>query len=105
MFNINGFKATLIQNNRTTTDDDYYDDQNKNEIEIKVCPYNADERIKFGENTTSQATGYFIVKANTPVEVGDELIIGGKTFSILDVKDEWIWNKVANIILAVNDRN
>ena len=48
MFNVNGFKATLIQNNRTTTSDDYYDDQNKKEVEIKVCPYNVDQAIKFG---------------------------------------------------------
>jgi hypothetical protein len=31
----------------------------------------------------------------------NELIIDGKTFSILEVQDDWIWNKVANIILAV----
>lgn len=101
MFNVNGFKATLVQNNRTTTDDDYYDDQNKKEVEIKVCPYNVDAKVRFGEYTTQVATGYFIVKAGTPVEVGDELIIDGKTFSILEVQDDWIWNKVANIILAV----
>ena len=33
MFNVNGFKATLVQNNRTTTNDDYYDDQDKKEVE------------------------------------------------------------------------
>lgn len=101
MFNINGFKATLIQNNRTTTDDDYYDDQNKYEIEIKVCPYNVDQAVMFGEYTVPEATGYFIVKANTPVKEGDELIINGHTYSILKVQDNWIWNKVANIMLAV----
>lgn len=101
MFNVNGLKATLVQNNRTTSETDYYDDQNKKEINIKVCPYNVDEKISFGEYTTAEATGYFIVKANTPVQIGDQLIIGGKTFSILDVRDEWIWNKVANIIIAV----
>lgn len=101
MFNVNGFKATLIQNNRTTTDDDYYDDQNKKEVEIKVCPYNVDQAVKFGINTVPEATGYFIVKANTEVKEGDELIIKGHTYSILKVQDDWIWNKVANIILAV----
>ena len=30
-----------------------------------------------------------------------KLIIGNETFSILKVQDNWIWNKVANIILAV----
>lgn len=101
MFNVNGFEATLVQNNRDTSDNAYYDDQDKTEITIKVCPYNADARINFGEYTTAEATGYFIVKANTDVKIGDELIIEGHTFSILDVKDEWVWNKIANIILAV----
>ena len=101
MFNVNGFKATLVQNNRTTSDLDYYDDQDKKEIEIKVCPYNVDQTIKFGEYTTPEATGYFITKANVEVQEGDELIINGHTYSILKVQDDWIWNKVANIILAV----
>ena len=68
MFNVNGFKATLIQNNRTTTNEDYYDDQNKKEVQIKVCPYNVDQAIKFGEYTTPEATGYFITKAKTDVK-------------------------------------
>ena len=101
MYNVNGFRAKLIQNNRTTTSDDYYDDQNKKEIDIKVCPYNVDQAVKFGEYTTPEATGYFIVKAGTDVQEGDELEIAGRTYSILKVQDNWIWNKVANIILAV----
>lgn len=101
MFNVNGFKAKLIQNNRTTTSDDYYDDQNKKEIEIKVCPYNVDQAIHFGEYTTPEATGYFIIKAGVDVQEGDELVLQGRTYSILKVQDEWLWNKVANIILAV----
>lgn len=101
MFNVNGIPAILIQNNRTTTQNDYYDDQNKEEVDIVVCPYNTDMSVKFGENTVAEAKGYFIVKADTPVKVGDELIIGEETFSIIDVRDDWIWNKVANITLAV----
>lgn len=101
MFNVNGFQAVLIQNNRTTTQDDYYDDQNKKEVNIKVCPYNVDQAVRFGVNTTPEATGYFITKANVQVEEGDELVIAGRTYSILKVQDDWIWNKVANIILAV----
>lgn len=99
MFNVNGFMATLIQNNRN--DSEVYDDQDKQEVQIKVCPYNVDQSVKFGIYTVPEATGYFIVKANTPVEEGDQLIIGGRTYSILKVQDDWIWNKVANIILAV----
>lgn len=101
MFNVNGIHAVLIQNNRTSTDDDYYDDQNKQEVNIIVCPYNADVSVKFGTDTIAQAKGYFIVKGDTPVKEGDQIRIGDKTFSIIDLKDNWIWNKVANITLAV----
>lgn len=99
MFNVNGIKAVLVQNNRNESE--VYDDQDKQEVNIKVCPYNVDQTVKFGIYTVPEATGYFIVKANTPVKEGDQLIIGGKTFSIIKVQDDWIWNKVANIILAV----
>lgn len=99
MFNVNGLNAVLIQNNRNASA--FYDDEDKAELNIKVCPYNVDQTVKFGEYTVPEATGYFIVKANTPVKVGDELRINGETFSILKVHDNWIWNKVANLILAV----
>ena len=99
MFNVNGFEATLIQNNRNESS--VYDDDDKQEVTIKVCPFNADMTVRFGIYTVPEAEGYFIVKANTPVREGDQLIVGGRTFSIIKVKDNWIWNKVANIILAV----
>lgn len=99
MFNVNGMKAVLVQNNRSESE--VYDDQDKQEVNIKVCPYNVDQTVRFGIYTVPEAKGYFIVKANTPVKEGDQLIIGGKTFSIIKVQDDWIWNKVANIILAV----
>lgn len=99
MFNVNGMKATLIQNNRNESG--YYDDQDKQEVTIKVCPFNVDETIRFGIYTVPEATGYFIVKAKTPVREGDQLVLGDRTFSIIKVQDDWIWNKVANIILAV----
>lgn len=99
MFNVNGMWATLIQNNRNESD--VYDDQDKQEVQIKVCPYNVDQSDKFGIYTVPEATGYFIVKGNTPVKEGDQLQMAGRTFSIIKVQDDWIWNKVANIILAV----
>ena len=99
MFNVNGMKATLIQNNRNESS--YYDDDDKQEGQIKVCPYNVDEAVRFGIYTIPEATGYFIVKRNTPVREGDQLRIGDRTFSIIKIQDEWIWNKVANLILAV----
>ena len=101
MFNVNGFKAVLIQNNRNESKSCEYDDQDKQEVNIKVCPYNADVSVKFGTDTIAEAKGYFIVKGNTPVKEGDQLKIGNRTFSVIEVKDDWIWNKVANIILAV----
>jgi hypothetical protein len=99
MFNVNGFKAVLIQNNRGESE--YYDDQDKKPINIKVCPYNADMSVRFGTYTVQEAKGYFIVKSKTPVKTGDQLLIDGKMLSVIDVKDEWIWNKLANIIIAV----
>lgn len=99
MFNVNGMWATLIQNNRGESE--YYDDQDKRFKKIKVCPYNADMSVRFGTDTVPEAKGYFIVKGNTPVKEGDQLIFKGTTFSIIDVKDNWVWNKLANIIIAV----
>ena len=99
MFNVNGMAATLIQNNRTTSE--YYDDQDKIEVQIVVCPYNADQSVRFGEYTVPEATGYFIVKNNVDVKEGDELIFNNRKYSILKVQDNWIWNKIANIVLAV----
>lgn len=99
MFNVNGMVATLIQNNRTTSE--YYDDQDKIEVQIVVCPYNADQSVRFGEYTVPEATGYFIVKNNVDVKEGDELIFNNRKYSILKVQDNWIWNKIANIVLAV----
>jgi|GEM_PF-4570806 len=99
MFNVNGMKATLVQNNRTTSD--FYDDQDKTEKEIKVCPYNVDQAIRFGIYTVPEATGYFIVKADTDVKEGDQILFQGRTYSVLKVQDNWLWNKKANIGLAV----
>lgn len=99
MFNVNGISATLIQNNRTTSD--FYDDQDKKTIDIKVCPYNVDQAVKFGLYTIPEATGYFIVKAGTDVKEGDQIVFNNITYSILKVQDNWLWNKIANISLAV----
>lgn len=99
MFNVNGMSATLIQNNRTTSD--FYDDQDKTQIDIKVCPYNVDQAVKFGLYTIPEATGYFIVKAGTDVKEGDQIIFNDITYSVLKVQDNWLWNKIANISLAV----
>lgn len=99
MFNVNGMSAKLIQNNRGTSS--IYDDQDKTEIDIKVCPYNVDQAVRFGIYTIPEATGYFIVKAGIDVKEGDQIIFNNKEYSVLKVQDNWLWNKVANISLAV----
>jgi len=99
MFNVNGIKAVLIKNNRNTSS--VYDDQDKTEQNIVVCPYNVDQAVNFGTYTVPEATGYFILKNTVDVKEGDQLSIGGHVYSIIDVQDDWIWNKIANYTVAV----
>ena len=99
MFNVNGFKATLIQNNRGVSS--VYDDQDKRCVPIVVCPYSVDQAIRFGIYTIPEATGYFIIKSKVNIREGDQILLRGATYSVLHVKDNWIWNKVANISVAV----
>jgi hypothetical protein len=96
---MNGIPAVLIQNNRNQSS--YYDDQDKQEVNIVACPFNVDQTVQFGIYTVPEATGYFILKNCVNVKEGDQIIVGGRTFSILHVKDNWIWNKIANFTVAV----
>lgn len=100
MFLTNGMKATLIQNNRSN-DNSPYDDQDKKSVDIVVCPYNVDQAVRFGIYTVPEAKGYFILKNTVDVKEGDQLVFNDITYSILDVQDNWIWNKIANYIIAV----
>ena len=100
MYNVNGMNAKLIQYNRNDSES-IYDDQDKQEIDIVVCPYNVDMAERVGIYTIPEATGYFIIKNNVDVREGDQLIFMNDTFTILEVKDNWIWNKLANISKAV----
>lgn len=99
MFNTNGMSAVLVQNNRNESS--VYDDQDKTEVNIVVCPYNVDQNVKFGMYTVPEATGYYILKNTADVREGDQLIFNGKTYSILKVQDNWIWNKIVNYTVAV----
>lgn len=99
MYNMNGIPAVLVQNNRNTSE--YYDDQDKQEVNIKVCPFNVDQVVNFGMYTVPEATGYFILKNCAEVKEGDQIIFNDRTYSILKVKDNWIWNKIANFTVAV----
>ena len=99
MFLTNGIQATLIQYNRNTSS--YYDDQDKQTISIKVIPYNADQSISFGNYSVPEATGYFILRRNTDVKEGDQLVFKGRTYTILKVMDNWLYNRIENIGVAV----
>jgi hypothetical protein len=99
MFLTNGIKAELIQFNRNTSS--YYDDQDKQSIEIKVIPYNADQTISFGNYSVPEATGYFILRRDVDVKEGDQLIFKGRTYTILKVMDNWLYNRIENIGVAV----
>jgi hypothetical protein len=100
MYNVNGMDAKLLQYNRTE-DNSIYDDKNYQEIDIVVCPYNVDMAERVGIYTVPEATGYFIIKNKVDVREGDQLVFMGDTFTILEVRDNWIWNKLANISIAV----
>lgn len=100
MFLVNGLKATLIQYNRDT-DSSIYDDQNRNSQKIKLCPYDVNDAIKFGIYTIPEATGYFQVSRKVDVLEGDQIIFRDKTYTVLKVQDNWIFNRVENKILAV----
>lgn len=99
MYNVNGMDAILIKNNRNESS--YYDDQDKEEEDVVVCPYNVDQEVRFGMYTVPEATGYYILKNTEDVREGDQLIFNNRTYSILKVKDNWIWNKIANFTIAV----
>ena len=99
MFITNGMPAVLVKNNRGESE--YYDDQDKVEENIVCCPYNVDMTDRFGMYTVPEAEGFFILKRCVDVREGDQLIIGDRTFSIIKVKDNWIWNKIVNFTVAV----
>lgn len=101
MYNVNGKVATLVQFNRTNDDENIYDDQDTKELDIVVCPYNVDQAVRFGIYTIPEATGYFIIKSKVDVREGDQLIFNDEKYTILKVQDNWIWNKIANISIAV----
>lgn len=101
MYNVNGKVATLVQFNRTNDDENIYDDQDTKELDIVVCPFNVDQAVRFGIYTVPEATGYFIIKSKVDVREGDQIIFNNEKYTILKVLDNWIWNKIANISIAV----
>ena len=66
---------------------------------IKVCPYNVDLNKNL-EYSHPEATG-FIQSKDALIYEGRPIRIWRKKFTILESKDNWIWNKVANITVLV----
>lgn len=96
----NLMKAKLYQYNRNESKNPY-DDEDIKTIDIKICPYNVDNKVKFGIYSHPEATGYYIVKGNIDIKKGDQIEFNGEKHTILEIKDNWIWNKIVNITIAV----
>ena len=99
MFLTNAMKGTLIKYNRGQTG--VYDDEYKTIATIKLCPNNQDVRVAFGTYSVPEAEGYYIVKSNIDVKEGDQITFMNKTYTVLKVKDNWIWNRIENYTVAV----
>ena len=99
MFLVNAMKGTLTQFNRGVSG--VYDDEDKKSIPIQLCPYNQDIRVVFGTYTIPEAEGYYIVKSSANIKEGDQITFQGRTYTVIKVKDNWLWNKVVNYTVAV----
>ena len=102
MFLTNGMSATLIKHNRGQEENTgVWDDEYTTEESIVLCPYNQDITVAFGTYTVPEAEGYYIVKNTTDIKEGDQITFQDKTYTVIKVKDNWIWNKIANFTVAV----
>lgn len=93
MFLVNGHKAKLIQFNRNGKSL-AYDDEDKQSVDIKLIPYNADDSIKFGTYSVPEATGYFMIRRNIDVKEGDQIEYNNRIYTILKVAEKWIYNRI-----------
>lgn len=100
MYLFNPKKAQLIRKNRNT--DYVYDDEDVEEsISLDVIPYNVDQAIRYGIYTVPEATGYFIIRHNVDIREGDLITFNNRQYSVLKVIDNWIFNKIESIEVAV----
>ena len=99
MFLTNAMKGTLTQYNRGVSG--VYDDEAQKTVTVQLCPYNQDVRVAFGTYTVPEAEGYYIVKSSVDVKEGDQITFMNKTYTVIKVKDNWIWNKIVNYTVAV----
>lgn len=100
MFLVKSMQGTLVQFNRNTSTS-VFDDEDTQEVSVRVCPYNADISVKFGTYTVPEATGYFNIMTDQDVKEGDQLIFKDRTYTILEVKDNWLYNKIESFTVAV----
>ena len=100
MYLFNPKKAQLIRKNRNT--DYVYDDEDvENPISLDVIPYNVDQAIRYGIYTVPEATGYFIIRHNADIREGDMITFNNRQYSVLKVIDNWVFNKIESIEVAV----
>ena len=100
MYLFNPKKAQLIRKNRNT--DYVYDDEDvKESISLDVIPYNVDQAIRYGIYTVPEATGYFIIRHNADIREGDMITFNNRQYSVLKVQDNWVFNKIESIEVAV----
>ena len=100
MYLFNPFKAQWIAKNRNKNF--VYDTEDvEKPVQIDVIPYNADQAISYGIYTVPEATGYFIIRSKVDVQTGDKIIFKGKQYSVIKVIDNWLFNHLASIEVAV----
>jgi hypothetical protein len=100
MYLFNPKKAQLIRKNRNT--DYVYDDEDVEEtISLDVIPYNVDQAIRYGIYTVPEATGYFIIRHSIDIREGDMITFNNRQYSVLKVIDNWVFNKIESIEVAV----
>lgn len=101
MYLFNPKKAQWIAKNRDTIESEYDDEDIEEPVEIDVIPYNVDQAIRYGIYTVPEATGYFIVRSKLPIREGDMIIFNDRQYSVLEIIDNWIFNKIENIEVVV----
>ena len=101
MYLFNPKKAQLIKKNRSNQDFVYDDEDIEEAITIDVIPYNVDQAIRYGIYTVPEATGYFIIRSKVDIREGDMIIFNDRQYSILDIQDNWVFNKIESIEVAV----
>ena len=101
MYLFNPKKAQLIQKNRDTINTEYDDEDIEQAIDIDVIPYSVDQAISYGIYTVPEATGYFIVRNKVDIREGDMIIFNNRQYSVLEIVDSWIFNRVESIEVVV----